>query len=211
MLLRRNASGSALGTDSLDASARDSFDTEAMPYLEAVFRFASRLTGSEEEAKDLTQETFLRAFRAWRQYTPGTRCKSWLFTICRNQFLRERARDRRYDEIAVREAHAARRGEEVANPVWASVCSVDPEGDFFNAIVDTKIVEAVDDLEESFRTALILSDVEGLSYQEIADVMEVPVGTVKSRLFRARRQLQAVLYDHARELGYVLSSPTEGA
>jgi RNA polymerase sigma-70 factor (ECF subfamily) len=194
----------------MDAAARASFEGEAMPYLETVFRFAVRLTGSEDDAKDLTQDTFLQAYRAWHQFTPGTRCKSWLFTICRNLFLRERAREKRYEEIVAHQAHAASRGDEVTNPVWASVCSVDPEGTFFNAIVDERIVEAVDALDESFRTSLILSDVEGLSYHAIAEVMDVPVGTVKSRLFRARRQLQTTLYDHARELGYVLPKPTEG-
>src|SRR5690606_8230101 len=76
-----------------------SFEAEALPHLDAVYRFALRLTGSPADAEDLVQETFLRAYRAWDQYTPGTRAKSWLFTICRNTFLRQRERSVRHDEI----------------------------------------------------------------------------------------------------------------
>jgi RNA polymerase sigma-70 factor (ECF subfamily) len=88
---------------------------------------------------------------------------------------------------------------------------VDPEGDFFNSLVDDRIVQAIEELPEEYRTAVVLSDVEGLPYAEIAQLMEVPVGTVKSRLFRGRRQLQQVLYDYAVEQGYVPArTGTEG-
>ena len=89
------------------------------------------------------------------------------------------------------------------NPVWVSVLGVDPEGDFFGSIVDQQIVEAIEALPEEYRTAVVLSDLEGLPYADIAELMEVPVGTVKSRLFRGRRQLQQVLYDYAVEMGYI--------
>src|SRR5687767_15823734 len=80
------------------AAKAKSFEEEALPHLDAVYRFALRLTGTPADAEDLVQETFLRAFRAWDQYTPGTRAKSWLFTICRNVFLRQRKREQRRDE-----------------------------------------------------------------------------------------------------------------
>jgi RNA polymerase sigma-70 factor (ECF subfamily) len=89
------------------------------------------------------------------------------------------------------------------NPVWVSVLGVDPEGDFFESIVDDQIIEAIQVLPEEYRTAVVLSDLEGLPYAEIAELMEIPVGTVKSRLFRGRRQLQQVLYDYAVEMGYI--------
>lgn len=184
-----------------------SFETEALPWLDAVYRFALRLAGSQDAAHDLTQETFLRAYRAWDQYTPGTRCKSWLFTICRNVFLRTRERRDRHDEIVAEQSEASRDKGDPLNPIWASVSSLDPEGDFFAAIVDETIVEEIGKLGEEFRTALVLSDIEGLTYKEIADVMEVPVGTVKSRLFRARRRLQETLYDYAVETGYLQPEP----
>ena len=182
-----------------------SFHDEALPHLDAVYRFALRLAGSPDRAEDLVQETFLRALRAWDQYKPGTRAKSWLFTICRNVFLRQRERGQRHDQIVREESLAGGSGGAVndINPVWRELHSTDPEGRFFDAIVDEKILESIDDLPEEYRTAVVLSDLEDLSYQEISELMEVPVGTVKSRLFRGRRQLQRQLYDYAVEMGYI--------
>jgi RNA polymerase sigma-70 factor (ECF subfamily) len=179
------------------------FEEEALPYLDAVYRFVLRLSGSRDVAEDLVQETFLRAFRSWNQYTTGTAAKSWLFTICRNVFLRGRERGQRHDEIV--EANVGRSGPAAGsvNPVWSSLMGVDPEGEFFDSLVDDRIIEAIEALPKEFRTAVVLSDVEGLPYAEIAELMELPIGTVKSRLFRGRRQLQQVLYDYAVEHGYI--------
>lgn len=195
-------------TDEPDAgdphAGRADFEAEALPHLEAVYRFALRLTGAPDGAEDLVQETYLRAFRAWHQYTPGTNAKSWLFTICRNLFLRQRERGQRHERVVEREAPRTDTGAgDVVNPLWIAVGPADPEGTFFDSIVDEKILEAIDELPEEFRTAVVLSDLEGLGYAEIAEMMEVPVGTVKSRLFRARRRLQEVLFDYAKEMGYI--------
>jgi len=187
------------GTNSRGASFQD----EALPHLDAVYRFALRLSGAADHAEDLVQETFLRAFRSWDQYTPGTQCKSWLFTICRNVFLRQRERSQRHDEIVTENVNREGPGPNPINPVWSSVLGVDPEGDFFDSIVDGQIIEAINELPEEYRTAVVLSDIEGMPYNEIAELMDVPVGTVKSRLFRGRRQLQKVLYDYAVEMGYI--------
>ncbi len=188
-------------------STRSGFRDEALPHLDAVYRFALRLAGSPDAAEDLVQETFLRALRSWEQYTPGTRVKSWLFTICRNVFLRQRQRGRRHDEIVVEETGRGpgMGGTDVPamNPVWLSTMGSDPEGAFFDSIVDERVLEAIDGLPEEYRTAVVLSDLEGLSYNELAELMEVPVGTVKSRLFRGRRQLQKELGDYAAEMGYI--------
>lgn len=179
------------------------FEAEALPHLDAVYRFALRLSGAPDQAEDLVQETFLRAYKSWGQYTRGTAAKSWLFTICRNVFLRGRERRQRHDEIVTENVGRDGPGPNPVNPVWVSVLGVDPEGDFFESIVDERIIQAIDDLPEEYRTAVVLSDLEGLPYADIAELMEVPVGTVKSRLFRGRRQLQNVLYDHAVEMGYI--------
>lgn len=195
---------SAGGEEALGETA--DFEEEALPHLDAVYRFALRLAGSETGADDLVQETYLRAYRAWAQYTPGTRCKSWLFTICRNVFLRQRERGKRHDEIV--EEHAGHEGPGPVNPVWTAAGGVDPEGAFFGSIVDDRVLGAIDALPEEYRTAVVLSDLEGLAYAEIAELMDVPVGTVKSRLFRGRRQLQKVLYDYAVEMGYVSAGTT---
>ncbi|HSH46707.1 MAG TPA: sigma-70 family RNA polymerase sigma factor [Longimicrobiales bacterium] len=184
---------------------RESFEAEALPHLDAVYRFALRLTGSPGEAEDLVQETYLRAFRAWDQYTPGTRARSWLFTICRNAFLRERERDIRRDELVAEAAHVDSGGAVAGDerPLFAGGADYDPEGDYFRGIVDDRVLAAIDGLPVDFREAVVLSDLQGLSYQEIADVVGVPVGTVKSRLFRGRKILQRQLYEFARESGYI--------
>lgn len=184
------------------ATEKPSFRDEALPHLDAVYRFALRLSGAPDTAEDLVQETFLRAYRAWNQYTVGTRCKSWLFTICRNVFLRQRERVQRHDEIVAEQAPRDEGAAPVINPLWSATEDSDPEGEFFHSIVDDTILSAIDELPEEYRMAVVLSDLEGLSYNEIAEIMGVPVGTVKSRLFRGRRQLQMELYEYAVEMGY---------
>lgn len=182
---------------------RESFEAEALPHLDAVYRFALRLTGSPGEAEDLVQETYLRAFRAWDQYTPGTRAKSWLFTICRNTFLRERERDVRRDELVAEAAHAQSDNDGGEMPLFAGGADYDPEGDYFRRIVDDRVLAAIDRLPVDFREVVVLSDLQDLSYREIAGVVGVPVGTVKSRLFRGRKLLQEQLHDFARESGFI--------
>lgn len=183
----------------------ETFEAEALPHLDAVYRFALRLTGSPSEAEDLVQDTFLRAYRAWDQYTLGTRAKSWLFTICRNAYLRQRERDVRRDERVAEAAQSEPEPELSVNeaPVFAGRADYDPEGDFFRSLVDDRVLLAIDGLPGEFREAVVLSDLQGLSYQEIADVLEVPLGTVKSRLFRGRKLLQEQLYHYAVESGYI--------
>ena len=185
------------------------FHEEALPHMDAVFRFALRLSGSQDQAEDLVQETFLRAFKSWENYTPGTQCKSWLFTICRNVFLRQRERGQRHDEIVAENVDRSSGPLETVNPVWVKAVKVDPEGEFFDAIVDEVVLQHIRDLPEDYRTAVILSDLEGFSYQEIAELVEVPVGTVKSRLFRGRRALQGALYEYAVSMGYIKGASEE--
>ena len=186
------------------------FHEEALPHMDAVYRFALRLSGSQDQAGDLVQETFLRAFRSWDKYTPGTQCKSWLFTICRNVFLRQRERGQRHDELVSENVDRSSGRLETVNPVWVKAAKADPEGEFFDSIVDEVVLEQIQALPEDYRLAVVLSDLEGLPYQEIADLLDVPVGTVKSRLFRGRRMLQSVLYDYAVSEGYISDSSGNG-
>jgi RNA polymerase sigma-70 factor, ECF subfamily len=185
------------------SAAARSFDDEALPHLDALYRVALRLTADPSLAEDLVQDTMLKAYRSWRQYRPGTNAKGWLLTILRNTFIND-FRRRKHEPIAM--------DLETAEPhaVYRSMQESDPEGTFFSQIVDDKVIEAVDSLPADFREVLVLSDIEGLSYGEIAETLKIPVGTVKSRLFRARHQLQARLYAHAVEMGYIQprESPT---
>ena len=182
--------------------AKAGFEEEALPHLEGVYRFALRLSGSPDQADDLVQDTFLRAYRFWHQYRPGSAAKSWLFTICRNRFLRREERRRRYRQLV--EENVGRRGRgELVNTGWASAIPTDPEDAYFEILVDDEVVDAVDALPAPYRAAVILSDIQGRPYAEIADVMDVPMGTVKSRIFRGRRRLREALHDYAHEMGYI--------
>jgi RNA polymerase sigma-70 factor (ECF subfamily) len=175
---------------------RRAFEEEALPHLDTVFRVAVRLAGDEDQAADLVQETMLKAFRSWHQYRPGTNVRAWLLTILRHTFINEyRKRRKVVAELDVSEVEAW--------TVFPEVQEVDPEGRFFDQIVDEEVLHAIDALPDEFRETLTLSDVQELTYAEIAEITEVPVGTVKSRLFRARQALQRQLYDYAVEMGYI--------
>lgn len=180
----------------------EGFHEEALPYLDAVYAFGLRLTsGDRHEAEDLVQDTFLKAHRAWDSYERGTRVKSWLFTICRNTYLQRKklarnSRERAASDLDARiDALSAASAFEKGPP--------DPEGHFFDQLIDDEVVRAIDELPEEYREALVLSDLGDLRYAEISEVLGVPVGTVKSRLFRGRRILQERLRDFATERGYI--------
>ena len=178
------------------STAGRTFDEEALPHLDALYRVALRFTADTTLAEDLVQDTMLKAYRSWQQYRPGTNAKGWLLTILRNTFINDYRR-RKHEPVAMdieaAEPHALER----------SIAETDPEGTFFSQIVDDKVLEAVDSLPTEFREVLVLSDIEGMRYADIAETLHIPVGTVKSRLSRARHQLQSQLYDHAVEMGYI--------
>ncbi len=179
---------------------RASFEREALVHLDALYRVALRLTANPSDADDLVQETMLKAFRAWDQYEKGTNAKGWLLTILRHAFINEYRRRTRHPEnvdLDTIEPFA----------VFGEIQDEDPQGAFFDKIVDDEVLKAIDQLPETFRETLVLSDVEGMSYQEIAKILEIPVGTVKSRLFRARQALQGKLYEYAVSNGYIKGTP----
>jgi RNA polymerase sigma-70 factor (ECF subfamily) len=187
----------------VESLRKPGFVEEALPWLDAVYRFALRLTrGNEDRAEDLVQETFLRAYRHWETYTQGTSARSWLFTIARNAFLRgEEQRGRRRETL---ESELDYQAEAVASAaVLDEIRTADPERAFFDSFVDDEVIVAVERLPDEFREAVVLSDIEGLSYAEIAGVLDVPIGTVKSRLYRGRRLLGRALQDYAIEMGYL--------
>jgi RNA polymerase sigma-70 factor (ECF subfamily) len=202
--------GEALDTDDRpegavgdDASKRQQFEEEALVHLDVLYGRALRLTGGDEaRSEDLVQEAILKAWRAWDSYELGTNCKAWLLTILRNTFVNEfRQKKRRPDPVDYDDVEE--------RPVWSQLKEEDPEGEFFDRIVDDEIVEAIDELPDEFRVTLVLSDVEGLSYREISEELGIPEGTVKSRLYRARRRLQKELYEYARSMGYVRGESDE--
>lgn len=172
------------------------FEEAALVHLDAMYRTALRLTGSRADADDVVQETFLRAFKSFDRFNPGTNCRAWLFTIMRNAFLnRVRAAGR---EVLERDMD---RHETERLSCAADVPS--PEETLYQTVLHGDVDRALQDLPMVFREAVILADLEGLSYREVADVLGCPIGTVMSRLSRGRRLLRASLRRFARDHGYV--------
>jgi RNA polymerase sigma-70 factor, ECF subfamily len=174
---------------------RARFDAEALAQLDALYSFALKLTRGRDEAEDLVSDTLLRAFQRWEQYRLGTNIRAWLFTILYHAFV---SRKRRIDAREVQPLE-----DEEGREMFEAVGDINPEGTFYDSFVDQEIVNAVESLPEEYRAAVVMSDLHGLRYGEIAKVLGVPEGTIKSRLFRGRRLLQAQLRGYAEEMGYI--------
>ena len=181
------------------------FERDALPWLDDVYRFALSLTRDEADAEDVVQETFLRAYRSWDTFQQGSDARRWLFTICRNVFLRSKEREK--PQVDIQDAEA-----EASAAVYAHTAArQDGTADALLTQIDLQpaLRRALDDLQEPFRSAVVLVDVEDQSYESAAQILDVPIGTVRSRLFRGRRLLQDALFSHARDLGF--ASTANGA
>lgn len=182
------------------------FEDEALPHTPSLYGAALRMTRSASDAEDLVQETYLRAFRAWHQFEPGTNLKAWLFRILTNLYISSYRRRQR-------EPTVLSTGDAEEFDLYTSLASSDSEPMrsaetiVLEDLVDEDIKRAMMDLPESFRITVVLADVEGFSYREIAQMLEVPIGTVMSRLHRGRKALQKALMGLAVERGLV---PAEG-
>ena len=174
---------------------RARFDAEALAQLDALYSFALKLTRGRDDAEDLVSDTLLRAFQRWEQYRLGTNIRAWLFTILYHAFV---SRKRRIDAREVQPLE-----DEEGREIFEAVGDINPEGTFYDSFVDQEIVDAIQSLPEEYRAAVVMSDLHGLRYGEIAKVLGVPEGTIKSRLFRGRRLLQAQLRGYAEEMGYI--------
>jgi RNA polymerase sigma-70 factor (ECF subfamily) len=184
------------------------FAAATLPLMPNVKRYALALTRNESDADDIVQETYLRAHRYWRSFDSPGDCRRWLLTICRNAFHTVHQREGR--SVAVEddelESLAAARAHNVAR-----VAGVD---DMYSRLdLGPAIQAAIDQLDTNFRDVVVLSDVEGFSYEEIAEMLAIPMGTVRSRLFRARRQLQESLIVYAIDAGFARAdgTPTRNA
>jgi RNA polymerase sigma-70 factor, ECF subfamily len=177
-------------------SKDDSFARDAIPWMDDVYRFALSLTRDSNDAQDIVQETYLRAYRSWHTFEPGSDCRRWLFTICRNAFLRSRQQSRHEVEAIDGDAEALASAREHSQMIVDGTDRILASVDLGPALD-----RAMADLDEPFRSAVQLVDVEDQSYEAAADILGVPVGTVRSRLFRARRQMQQKLRAHAKDAG----------
>jgi RNA polymerase sigma-70 factor (ECF subfamily) len=186
----------------LDAAAHEAFSALALTALDDVYRFARSLTRDESDAEDVVQETYLRAFRSWTTFQTGTDVRRWLFTIARNVFLRSKERGKREVNLDDDGAEAVDAAEAHDNWVRKGLDPILASSELGPAISD-----ALETLPESFRSVVVLVDVEDQSYEDAAEVLGIPVGTVRSRLFRGRKLLQEQLMTHAQDAGLI---PTSG-
>lgn len=176
-------------------SRESAFEREAIPWIDDVHRFALSLTRDECDADDVVQDTFLRAYRSWHTYMPGSDCRRWLFTICRNVFLRSRERARPTVELESSEMDAS-----VAGTLYAPIMGFDDS--LSRLDLAPAISRALSNVPEPFRSTLMLVDVEDQSYESAAELLDVPIGTVRSRLFRGRRLMQEQLMTYAIDAGF---------
>ena len=172
-----------------------------MPFMDALYSAALRMTRNPADAEDLVQETYLRAYRGFGGFQEGTNIKAWLYKILTNTFINSyRSKKRRPDETdfdAVEDFSLFGR----LGGLEAAEAGRTPETDVLDAMPDEAVKAALEALPDQFRIAVLLADVEGFSYKEIAEITDVPIGTVMSRLHRGRRQLQKELWEYARERG----------
>jgi RNA polymerase sigma-70 factor (ECF subfamily) len=187
-----------------------SFAELAMPYMSALYSAALRMTRNPSDAEDLVQETYLRAYRGFSGFKEGTNLKAWLYKILTNTYINSyRAKKRRPEQVElddVEDFYLYRR----LGGLEAVDADRSPEAEVLDSIPDEAVKRALEDLPEQFRMAVLLADVEGFSYKEIAEIMDVPIGTVMSRLHRGRKQLQKRLWDLAEERGLVPSGSSAG-
>ncbi len=175
------------------------FEAEALPHMDVLYNFALRTTGNADDARDLLQETYLKAYRFWDKYEKGTNIRAWLFRIMKNSYINRYRKETKepdkvdYDDI-----------ENFYNTIRAE--STDPndlQQQLYGNLLGDEVTKALQSLPDDFRTVVILCDIEGLTYEEIAEFVECPIGTVRSRLHRGRKLLQAKLFEYAKQQGMI--------
>ncbi len=187
-------------------SAPPAFTDAAIAGMDDVYRFARSLTRDPSDAEDVVQDTYLRAFRSWHTFQPETDIRRWLFTIARNVFLRSRERGQR--EVAVDDDQSALADAAQAQEAWVrgGLDSILDRTD-----LGPSITAALAELPESFRAVVVLVDIEDQPYEAAAEVLGIPIGTVRSRLFRGRKLMQHSLAQHARDAGLLSASPSRSS
>lgn len=180
------------------ANLTEEFKREALPHIGILRNYAYKMTGNELDADDLLQETYLRAFRFFHKFEKGTNCKAWLFRIMKNLFINNYRKNQKspgkvdYEEIE----------NFFENIKSDKLDSSDLQEKVFANLLDDQVTIALNSLQDDFKTVIILCDLEGLSYEEIAEFVQCPIGTVRSRLHRARKLLAQKLYKYAKDKGY---------
>lgn len=186
------------------ADQRD-FAQQAMQYAPQLYSAAVRMTRSKADAEDLVQETYLRAYRGYSNFTEGTNLRAWLFRILTNTFINSyRAKQRRVQETELDDVEDLYLYKRISG---IDVASRSAEDTLFELFTDDEVKAALEALPEAFRMPVLLADVEDFSYKEIAEMLDIPIGTVMSRLHRGRKAMQKALIDYATERGLLERAP----
>jgi RNA polymerase sigma-70 factor (ECF subfamily) len=174
------------------------FDNEFMPHINSMYNFAYRLTFDEDDAKDLVQDTYLKAFRFIDSFQQGTNAKAWLFRILKNSFINDyRKKKKEPAKVDYQEVETFYNSEDVDRQI-----TPDLRVESLQNLMGDEISNALNSLDVDFRTVIILCDLEGFKYDEMAKILDIPIGTVRSRLHRARNLLKEKLSEYAKKMGY---------
>ena len=174
------------------------FESEFLPTIDSLYNFAYRLTFDEDDANDLVRDTFLKAYRFIESYEVGTNAKAWLFRILKNSFINEyRKKSKEPSKVDYNDMESYYNSEDTESEATA-----DLRIDSVKDMMGDEITIALNSLDVDFRTIIILCDLEGFKYEEMAKILDIPIGTVRSRLHRARNMLKEKLSDYAKQMGY---------
>jgi RNA polymerase sigma-70 factor (ECF subfamily) len=180
------------------------FQEEMLPHLDSMYNFAFRLTLDEDDAKDLVQDTYLKAFRFINSFEKGTNAKAWLFRILKNSFINDfRKKSREPSKVDYQEVETFYNSEEFDTEIEATS---DLRSEAVQDLIGDEVATAINSLEVDFRIAIILCDIEGFTYEEMSKILDIPIGTVRSRLHRARGLLKEKLSEYAKKMGYLQKS-----
>jgi len=177
---------------------RDIFDNEFMPHINSMYNFGYRLTLDRDDAKDLVQDTYLKSYRFIESFQKGTNAKAWLFRILKNSFINDyRKKSKEPSKVDYQEVETYYNSEEVDRQI-----TPDLRVESLKDMIGDEISNALNSLDVDFRTVIILCDLEGFKYEEMAKILDIPIGTVRSRLHRARNLLKEKLKSYAQSMGY---------
>ena len=189
-------------------SAKEQFTTDAMQYAPQLFSTALRMTRSRSDAEDLVQETYIKGWRSFHTFQEGTNLRAWLFRIMTNTYINKyNAQKRKGTEVELDDIEELFLYKRLGS-IDQSQLSSSAEDQMLELFTDDEVKNALEELPEDFRVPVLLSDVDGFSYKEIAEMLEIPIGTVMSRLHRGRKAMQKMLYEYARERGLIVEPLT---
>lgn len=183
------------------------FEKEFMPFATSLYNFAFRLSMDEDDASDLVQDTYLKAYRFFNSYQPGTNAKAWLFRILKNTFINEfRRKSKLPIKVDYQDVESYYNSDDVDEPA-----TTDLRSETVRELLGDEVAKALNSIDVDFRTVIVLCDIEGFTYEEMAKILDIPIGTVRSRLHRARQLLKQQLIEYARNHGYGADDRAEGA